>query len=63
VTKSNCHEILRFRLFADVKNPTDSYHQIEFEEDPLEIDLERKQVEEDAAEGQKTYAFPAGQHL
>ncbi|HEY6841574.1 MAG TPA: hypothetical protein VI114_10170 [Chthoniobacterales bacterium] len=46
-----------------MKNPTDSYHQIEFEEDPLEIDLERKQVEEDAAEGQKTYAFPAGQHL
>jgi hypothetical protein len=46
-----------------VKNPTDRYHQIEFEEDPLEIYLETKQVEENAADRQKTYSFPARQHL
>jgi hypothetical protein len=46
-----------------VKNPTDSYHQTAFAEDPPEIYLETKQVEENAADRQKTYAFPAGQHL
>jgi hypothetical protein len=46
-----------------VKNPTDSYYQIEFAEDPPEIYLETKQVEENAADRQKPYLFPARQHL
>ena len=31
VTKLNCREILRFRLFSAVKNLTDRYHQIDLE--------------------------------
>jgi hypothetical protein len=63
VTKLICHEIFRFDYFAAMKNPTDGYHKIEFEEDPPEIYLEAKQVEKNAAERQKTYSFPVRQHL
>ena len=64
VTKLNGHEILSLDDFAAaVKNPTDGYHKIEFEEDPHEIYLDAKQVEEDAAQLQKTYSLPAMQRL
>jgi hypothetical protein len=64
VTKLNGHEILSLDDFAAaVKNPIAGYHKIEFEEDPHEIYLEAKQVEEDAAQLQKTYSLPAMQRL
>jgi len=46
-----------------VRNPTGGYHKIEFEEDPHQIYLDAKQVEEDAAQLQKTYSLPALQRL
>lgn len=49
------HEILCFDYFAAVKIPTACYHQMEFEEKPLEIYLETKQVEGNTAERQNTY--------
>ena len=42
---------------------SNGYHKIEFEEDPHEIYLDAKQVEEDAAQLQKTYSLPALQRL
>jgi hypothetical protein len=64
VTKLNGREILSLDDFAAaVKNPTDGYHKIELEEDPHEIYLDAKQVEEDAAQLQKTYSLPALQRL
>ena len=39
------------------------YHKIEFEEDPHEIYLDAKQVEEDGAQLQKTYSIPELRHL
>ena len=64
VTKLNGRQILSLDDFAAAaKNPTDGYHKIEFEEDPHEIYLEAKQVEEDAAQLQKTYSLPALQRL
>src|ERR1700747_1702603 len=56
VTRLNGQKILSLDDFAEaVKHPTDGYHKIEFEEDPHEIYLDAKQVEEDAAQLQKTY--------
>jgi len=50
--------------FAEAaKNPMSGYHKIEFEEDPHEIYLDAKQVEEDGAQLQKTYSIPALRHL
>ena len=64
MTKLNCHEIITLDDFgAAVKNPTDGYHRIEFDEDPHEIYLDAEQVEEDATQLQKTYSLPAMQHL
>jgi hypothetical protein len=64
VTKLNGREILSLDDFAEaVKNPIEGYHKIEFEEDPHEIYLDAKQVEEDAAQLQKTYSLPALQRL
>jgi hypothetical protein len=64
VTKLNGREILSLDDFAAaVKNPTDGYHKIELEEDPHEIYLDAKQVEEDAGQLQKTYSLPALQRL
>jgi len=64
VKKLNGREILSLDDFAAaVKNPTNGYHKIELEEDPHEIYLDAKQVEEDAAQLQKTYSLPALQRL
>jgi S1-C subfamily serine protease len=64
VTKLNGHEILSLDDFAEAaKNPLAGYHKIEFEEDPHEIYLDAKQVEEDSAQLQKTYSIPALRHL
>jgi hypothetical protein len=64
VTKLNGREILSLDDFAEaVKNPIEGYHKIEFAEDPHEIYLDAKQVEEDAAQLQKTYSLPALQRL
>jgi hypothetical protein len=64
VTKLNGRQILSLDDFAAAaKNPTDGYHKIEFEEDPHQIYLDAKQVEEDAAQLQKTYSLPALQRL
>ena len=64
VTKLNGREILSLDDFAKAaKNPLAGYHKIEFEEDPHEIYLDAKQVEEDSAQLQKTYSIPALRHL
>jgi PDZ domain len=64
VTKLNGRKILSLNDFAEAaKNPTAGYHKIEFEEDPHEIYLDAKQVEEDSAQLQKTYSIPALRHL
>ena len=64
VEKVNGRKILILDDFAAaVKNPTDGYDKIEFEEDPHEIYLDAKQIEEDAAQLQKIYSLPALQHL
>jgi S1-C subfamily serine protease len=64
VTKLNGREILSLDDFAEAaRNPLAGYHKIEFEEDPHEIYLDAKQVEEDSAQLQKTYSIPALRHL
>jgi S1-C subfamily serine protease len=64
VTKLNGHDILSLDDFAEAaKNPSDGYHKLEFEEDPHEIYLDAKQVEEDGAQLQKTYSIPSLRHL
>ena len=64
VTKLNGREILSLDDFAEAaRNPIAGYHKIEFEEDPHEIYLDAKQVEEDSAQLQKTYSIPALRHL
>ena len=64
VAKLNGSDILSLDDFAEAaKNPMSGYHKIEFEEDPHEIYLDAKQVEEDGAQLQKTYSIPALRHL
>jgi S1-C subfamily serine protease len=64
VTKLNGRDILSLDDFAEAaKNPVSGFHKIEFEEDPHEIYLDAKQVEEGSAQLQKTYSIPALQHL
>jgi S1-C subfamily serine protease len=64
VAKLNGRDILSLDDFAEAaKNPMSGYHKIEFEEDPHEIYLDAKQVEEDSAQLQKTYSIPALRHL
>jgi S1-C subfamily serine protease len=64
VSKLNGRQILSLDDFAEAaKNPVAGYHKIEFEEDPHEIYLDAKQVEEDSAQLQKTYSIPALRHL
>jgi S1-C subfamily serine protease len=64
VIKLNGRSILNLNDFAEaVKNPIAGYHKIEFEEDPREIYLDAKQVDEDSAQVQKVYSVPALQHL
>jgi S1-C subfamily serine protease len=64
VTKLNGREILSLDDFAEAaKNPMAGYHKIEFEEDPHEIYLDAKQVEDDSAQLQKVYSIPALRHL
>ncbi len=64
VTKLNGREILSLDDFAEAaKNPIAGYHKIEFAEDPHEIYLDAKQVEEDSGSLQKTYSIPELQHL
>ena len=60
----NGREILSLDDFAAAaKNPANGYHKIEFEEDPHEIYLDAKQVDEDAEQVQKVYSLPALQRL
>jgi hypothetical protein len=64
VEKVNGRKILNLDDFAAaVKNPADGFDKIEFEEDPHEIYLDAKQVEEDTAQLQKVYSLPALQRL
>jgi S1-C subfamily serine protease len=64
VSKLNGRQILSLDDFAEAaKNPVAGYHKIEFEEDPHEIYLDAKQVEEASAQLQKTYSIPALRHL
>jgi S1-C subfamily serine protease len=64
VTKFNGRKLLNLDDFAEAaKNPMAGYHKIEFEEDPHEIYLDAKQVEEDGAQLQKTYSIPELRHL
>ena len=64
VKKFNGRKLLNLDDFAEAaKNPIAGYHKIEFEEDPHEIYLDAKQVEEDAAQLQKTYSIPELRHL
>jgi PDZ domain len=64
VTKLNGREIRSLDDFAEAaKNPLAGYHKVEFEEDPHEIYLDARQVEEDGAQLQKTYSIPALRHL
>jgi S1-C subfamily serine protease len=64
VSKLNGHQILSLDDFAEAaKNPIAGYHKIEFEEDPHEIYLDAKQVEEGGDQLQKTYSIPALRHL
>jgi S1-C subfamily serine protease len=64
VAKLNGRNILSLDDFAAAaKNPVAGFHKIEFEEDPHEIYLDAKQVEEASAQLQKTYSIPALQHL
>ena len=64
VTKVNGRAILSLDDFAEAaKYPVAGYHKIEFEEDPHQIYLDEKQVEEDSAQLQKTYSIPAFRHL
>ena len=63
VTKLNGREILSLDDFAEAaKSPIAGYHKIEFGEDPHEIYLDAKQVDEDA-QVQKVYSLPALQRL
>jgi len=64
VDKLNGRAILSLDDFAAaVKNPVNGYHKIEFQEDPHDIYLDARQVEEDAAQLQKIYSLPALQRL
>jgi S1-C subfamily serine protease len=64
VSKLNGRDILSLDDFAAAaKNPVAGFHKIEFEEDPHEIYLDAKQVEEGSDQLQKTYSIPALQHL
>lgn len=64
VAKLNGRQILSLDDFAEAaKNPISGYHKIEFEEDPHEIYLDAKQVEEDSVLLQKTYSIPELRHL
>ena len=64
VEKLNGREILSLDDFAAAaKNPANGFHKIEFEEDPHEIYLDAKQVDEDAEQVQKVYSLPALQRL
>ena len=64
VAKLNGRAILSLDDFAAAaKNPVAGFHKIEFEEDPHEIYLDAKQVEEGSDQLQKTYSIPALQHL
>jgi len=64
VERVNGRKILNLDDFAAaVKNPVDGYDKIEFEEDPHQIYLDSKQVEEDAAQLQQIYSLPALQRL
>jgi len=56
VSKLNGRDILSLDDFAAAaKNPVAGFHKIEFEEDPHEIYLDAKQVEEGSDQLQKTY--------
>src|ERR1700759_1783620 len=64
VAKLNGRPIRSLDDFAEAaKSPVEGYHKIEFEEDPHQIYLDAKQVEEDSAQLQKTYSIPALRHL
>ena len=64
VSKLNGRDILSLDDFAEAaKNPVAGYHKIEFDEDPHEIFLDAKQVEEASAHLQKTYSIPELRHL
>jgi S1-C subfamily serine protease len=64
VSKLNGRAILSLDDFAAAaKNPVGGFHKIEFEEDPHEIYLDAKQVEEGSDQLQKTYSIPALEHL
>ena len=64
VSKLNGRDILSLDDFAEAaKNPVAGYHKIEFDEDPHEIYLDAKQVEEASAHLQKTYSIPELRHL
>jgi hypothetical protein len=64
VTRLNGRSILNLGDFAEAaKNPIAGYHKIEFEEDPHEIYLDARQVDENSAQVQKVYSVPALQHL
>ncbi|MBV8143082.1 MAG: PDZ domain-containing protein [Verrucomicrobia bacterium] len=64
VTKLNGRKLQNLEEFAEAaKNPMGGFHKIEFEEDPREIYLDAQQVQEDAAQLQKTYSIPELRHL
>ena len=64
VTKLNGREILSLDDFAEAaKNPANGFHKIEFAEDPHEIYLDAKQVDEDAEQVQKVYSLPTLERL
>jgi len=60
LTRLNGREIKSLNDVAEaVKQPVDGFHKLEFDQDPREIYLDAKQVEENAPQLQKMYALPA----
>lgn len=60
LTRLNGREIKSLDDVAEaVKQPVDGFHKLEFDQDPREIYLDAKQVEENAPQLQKMYALPA----
>ncbi len=64
VTKVNGKEIKSLRDLAEaVKQPINGFIKIETEEDPKQIELDARQVEEEAPSLQENYGLPSLQHI